>query len=139
MIKTSAMIFGAILLLLGILAMVPGTISFVYGIPHIFGIFAVDATQNAVHIASGVIGLLAASSERYAKWYLQVFGLVYTAIALAGFAQGDTVLGVFTVNMAVNLLHAAVAAGLLGCGFGFPAEDGTIRMNPPKPPIKPAM
>lgn len=139
MIKTGAMIFGAALLLLGILAMVPGTTSFVYGIPHVFGIFAVDATQNAIHIVSGVIGLLAASSERYAKWYLQIFGLVYAAIALAGLVQGDTVLGVFTVNMAVNLLHVAVAAGLLGCGFGLPSEDGTVRMNPPKPPIKPAM
>jgi hypothetical protein len=139
MIKIGAMACGAFLLLAGIVAFVPGAIVFVYGIPQVLGVFAVDATQNGIHIASGAIGLIAASSERYAKWYLQIFGLAYAAVAVVGLVQGDTVLGLFAVNLPTNLLHVALATALLGCGFGLPTENGFIHMNPPKPPIKPAM
>lgn len=134
MVKIGAGIFGAVLLILGVLGFVPGASIQLEGLPHLFGIFAHDATFNIVHIVTGAIGLLAASSDRYAKWYLQIFGIIYALIAVAGFLQGDTVIGLFTVNMAGNLLHFGLSIGLLLAGFTLPVS--TVMANKP---VKPAL
>lgn len=133
MVKIGAAIFGVIFLLLGILGFVPGASIQLEGLPHLFGWFAHDAIHNTVHIITGVIGLLAASSDRYAKWYLQLFGIIYLLIALAGFLQGDTVVGLFTVNMAGNVLHLGLGIGLLAAGFALPVSNGLTVVAPAKP------
>lgn len=126
MIKKVAFIFGVIFLLIGILGFIPGaTTANADGMHLLLGLFMVDGTHNVIHITSGVVALLAASSERYAKWYLQIFGLVYALVALIGFVQGDTVLGLFMVNPADNWLHTALALGLLGTGFGINSSTAT--------------
>ncbi|HET9412032.1 MAG TPA: DUF4383 domain-containing protein [Candidatus Saccharimonadales bacterium] len=126
MIKKIAFMFGVIFLLIGILGLIPGaTTTTADGMQLLLGLFMVDGTHNAIHIASGVAALLAASSERYAKWYLQIFGLVYALVALIGFVQGDSVLGLFAVNPADNWLHTILALGLLGAGFGINSSAPT--------------
>lgn len=135
MIKKIAFIFGVIFLLIGILGFIPGaTTTTADGMQLLLGLFMVDATHNVIHITSGVVALLAASSERYAKWYLQIFGLVYALVALIGFVQGDTVLGLFMVNPADNWLHTALALGLLGTGFGI--NSNTVTPTAPTSTLK---
>lgn len=133
MVKIGAGIFGIVFLGLGILGFVPDASIQLEGLPHLFGVFAHDAIFNIVHILTGVIGLLAASSDRYAKWYLQLFGIIYALIAAAGFLQNDTVVGLFTVNMAGNILHLALATGLLVAGFTLPVSTGQVVQSPVKP------
>jgi hypothetical protein len=49
--------------------------------------------------------------------YLLVFGGIFALIAIAGCIQGDSVLGIFPVNIADNWLHAVIAALALITGF----------------------
>lgn len=79
--------------------------------------FEVDTTHNIIHLASGLIGLFAASKgESAAKMYLILFGLVYAAVTVLGFMNYD-ILGLIHVNDADNYLHAAVSAVSLIAGF----------------------
>lgn len=136
MLKKFSLIFGIVFLLIGILGFVPGASSTdADGMQLLLGLFMVGTIHNTIHLASGVVALFAASSERYAKWYLQIFGIVYALVAIVGFVQGNTVLGLFSVNMADNLLHVALAVLLLGTGFGLSANPTMTA----KPPIRPAM
>jgi hypothetical protein len=120
MLKTLAKVFGAVFLLLGVLGFVPGATSD----GKLLGIFDVSALHNIIHLASGVAAFaLAASGEKGAKTYFQVFGIVYAVVTVVGFIQGDTVLGLIGVNMADNLLHLAITAVALYAGFGMKASE----------------
>ena len=119
MVKTLAMVFGAVFLLIGVLGFVPGVTSS----GKLLGLFDVSTLHNIIHIASGVAAFaLASSGPKAAKMYFQVFGLVYLVVTIVGFVQGDTVLGLFGVNVADNILHLAIAAVALYAGFGMKAE-----------------
>lgn len=110
--------FGSILFALGLLSFIPETgTADIDGSLLLFGVFSVDVIQNIIHLATGVIGLFAASSQRYARWFLQIFGTAYIFIALIGWLQGDSVLGLFGVNAAVNVLHAALGIVMVGLGL----------------------
>ncbi len=52
------------------------------------------------------------------RLYFKVFGVVYALVTVIGFAQGDTVLSLITVNVADNLLQVAIAVSALALGFG---------------------
>ena len=107
-VKLLTKVLGVVLLLAGIAGFFMGG--------NLFG-FEVDTMHNLVHIVSGVIGLAASGSYRNSRLFLIVFGVVYGAVALLGYATGG-VLGLFSVNMADNHLHAVIAAACLLTGFG---------------------
>lgn len=84
----------------------------------VLGVFEVDAVHNWVHLLTGVIGLVMAfMGEGNAKMFAKVFGVVYALVTIVGFVQGDSVLGIFAVNMADNVLHLVLAVVLLWAGF----------------------
>ncbi len=102
--------------ILGIVLLLVGVAGFVTGSPLI--IFEVNTVHNVVHLLSGVVGLWAASSgHAYSRMYLIIFGLVYGLVTVLGFTTG-AVLSLFTVNMADNYLHLAIAAVCLVVGLG---------------------
>ena len=86
----------------------------------VFGLLAVNAWHNIVHILTGVLGLVAAGYA--ARTYALALGLVYLVVAFLGFidfASGDlsdTILQVIPVNTEDNLLHLAL--GVLGLAAG---------------------
>ncbi len=81
--------------------------------------FEVNMTHNIVHLASGLVGLFAfMSSQSASRTFLIVFGLVYAAVTVIGFAMGGDILGFFHANDADNFLHLAIAAVCLIVGFG---------------------
>ena len=116
--KNLSLLFGAVFLLIGILGFVPGVTN---DQNLLLGIFQVGPLQNLIHILSGVAALVAATSEAYGKLYFKIFGVVYTIVAIVGIVQGDTVLGLFAVNAAENILHVVLAVVFLAVGFGLPA------------------
>lgn len=116
--KNLSLFFGAVFLLVGVLGFVPGITT---EDDLLLGIFKVGALQNLIHILGGIAAIVASKTEDYAKLYFKVFGVVYTVVALAGIVQGDTVLGLFAVNAAENILHVALAVAFLAIGFGMPA------------------
>ena len=82
----------------------------------LFGYFEVDTMHNLIHIATGVIAIMAATSHRLSRLFFIYFGLIYAAAAILGFwRHGD--LFVMHVNMADNCLHAGVAVVALLIGF----------------------
>jgi hypothetical protein len=102
---------------LGIVLVAVGALGF-FNDP-LLGIFEVDPIHNIVHLLSGIVGIAAvATSEKFAKLYLIVFGIIYGVVTVVGFVNAGDILGLFTVNMADNYLHAAIALVALATGFG---------------------
>ena len=108
-----------IALVIGIAFVAVGALGFVPAVTPdglLFKLFEVDKIHNSVHLVTGFIALIAASREAYAKIYFQVFGVVYAAVAVAGFARtGD--LWWMHVNHADNFLHLGIAVVALYFGF----------------------
>src|ERR687886_1237514 len=89
-----ALIFGAVLVVAGIIGFFyssdfgsPGDVD------DVFGILSVNGWHNVVHLATGVLGLLAAGYA--ARTYALGLGLVYLVVAIWGFiiGSGDSILG----------------------------------------------
>jgi hypothetical protein len=86
----------------------------------VFGLLAVNAWHNIVHILTGLLGLLAAGYA--ARTYALGLGLVYLVVALFGFIElgsgdlNDTILQFIPVNTEDNILHLAL--GVLGLAAG---------------------
>jgi|SRR6185503_4627369 len=107
--------FGVILTLVGVLGFIPGVTN---DDGKLLGIFAVDTLHNVIHLASGILGIFAARmGASQAAMFAKIFGLVYALVTIVGFVQGDTVVGLFGVNMADNVLHLLVAVIFLYAGF----------------------
>src|SRR6266540_3572984 len=81
-----AVFAGIIFICTGVAGFLP---SFMQG-NFLFGLFEVDTMHNMVHIVSGVIAIMAATSYRYTRLYFQVFGVIYGLVAVLGFIlKGD--------------------------------------------------
>ena len=115
MVKTMAVLFGVVFLLVGILGFVPA----VTKDQMLLGIFHVNAAHNVVHLLSGAVALFCGmSSVSASRMYFRIFGVVYAAVAVMGFMMGDTLLlGLISNNTAVTWLHVAIAAVSLLLGF----------------------
>lgn len=119
-----ARIFGIVLTLVGILGLVITTDQDT--VDQLLG-FDVNLTHNLVHLATGVLGLVAGFSMlMYARTYAIVLGVVYTALGIWGLTAGDGFdpFGLFgNIDMADNVLHLAI--GVLGLGaFAASRETG---------------
>ena len=103
--------------ILGVVLVIVGLLGFFMSSP-LLGYFEVDTLHNLIHLASGAIALVVGGNHAMARMFLIIFGLVYGLVAIVGFVQGTTVLGLFVVNGSDNLLHAAIAVVCLWVGFG---------------------
>lgn len=106
--------------IVGALLVIAGIVGFFYSasfgapgeVEEVFGLFAVNAWENVLHILTGAIGLFVAGYA--ARQYALALGALYLVAALWGFAigSGDSILGFLPVDTADNLLHAVL--GVLG-------------------------
>jgi hypothetical protein len=113
--KTIAIVFGIVLVAAGLLGFVPA----LNPGGKMLGIFDVNAAHNVVHLATGVIALVAGfASDKASKIFFQVFGIVYAAVAALGFYYGEALLlGVVSNNVADTWLHVVIAVIALYLGF----------------------
>ena len=120
MLKTIAIIFGVIMLVIGLLGFVPQAVEN----GKLLGIFAVNAMHNIVHILTGLVSIWCGfQSIQLSRIFFQIFGLVYAVVALLGFFYMDhPILGIMANNLADVFLHVAIAAGSIYLGFFFPAD-----------------
>jgi Domain of unknown function (DUF4383) len=108
--------------LVGGVLVVAGIVGFFYSasfgapgnVDDVFGILAVNAWHNLVHVLTGAIGLLVAGYA--ARQYALCLGVIYVAIAIWGFiiGSGDSILGFLPVNTGDDFLHLIL--GMLGVG-----------------------
>jgi hypothetical protein len=110
--------------LVGATLVVAGLIGFTYStsfgqpgdVDAVLGILDVNAWHNLVHIATGVLGLVAFGYA--ARQYALGLGIVYVAVAIWGFVigSGESILGIIPVNTEDNFLHLLL--GLTGIAAG---------------------
>ena len=121
MLKTMAMVFGVVLLVVGALGFVPGVTN---SDGLLFGIFHVNTLHNIIHLVSGAAALYAGmTSFSASKMYFQIFGVIYLLVAILGFFYNDAdILGVLANNMADIWLHVVIAVVALYLGFATKEE-----------------
>jgi arginine exporter protein ArgO len=116
---------GAVFLLVGILGFIPGitthydTMSFAGhdSMAKLLGIFDVSILHNLVHLAFGVVGLIAARSWSAARTYLIAGGIVYLVLFIYGLVVDKTSSANFVpVNTADNWLHLILSVGMIALG-----------------------
>ena len=120
MVKGAAILFGIVFLAVGILGFVPGvTTTGADGMPMLLGIFMVNAAHSMVHIASGVLFLIAGmAGAGPARLWFRIFGIVYALVAVLGFmTPNGMLLGLISNNMADTWLHVVLAVAMLFLGF----------------------
>jgi hypothetical protein len=91
----------------------------------VFGIFDVNGWHNVLHILTGVLGLLAFSAGAHAaRTYAMAVGIVYLAVAAAGFmvGSGDSILSIVPVNTEDNILHLLLGVAGVGAALATPVE-----------------
>src|SRR5437016_4231874 len=120
MTKTFGLLFGVVFLAVGILGFVPG----ITKDDMLLGIFMVNKVHSIVHIASGVVFLLAGmAGAGAARLWFQIFGAVYALVAILGFVNPNgMLLGMISNNPADTWLHVVLAAAMLLIGFGTPKQ-----------------
>jgi hypothetical protein len=117
MLQKAARWFGMGFIILGIAGWLPGITTSHTDARLLFGIFAANWVLHIVYILSGAAGIYAGRSEESALLYFRVIGIVYAAVAVIGFIQGESVLGILAVNFAANLLHLLIALPGLFLGY----------------------
>jgi hypothetical protein len=107
--------FGLAFVLGGVLGFVPGVVND----GMYFGIFMVNPMHNILHIASGVLFLLASiAGAGLARLWFRIFGTVYAVIAAAGFVVGDgMIFGLISNNLYDAWGHAGLALTMLLIGL----------------------
>jgi hypothetical protein len=123
MLKTAAILFGIVFLLVGVLGFVPGITTTGQ---MLLGIFHVNAVHNIVHLLSGAVALITGlTSTAAARMYFRVFGIVYALVAILGFFIGNgLLLGLISNNMADTWLHVLIA--LVALALGFVVQDTSL-------------
>lgn len=131
MIRTFALVFGIIYLLVGILGFVPGinqhsadlhpiSVEMAHG--RLFGLFPVNAMHNLVHILIGLWGILASRSIGGARLYAQALALIYGLLAILGLIPAtDELFGLAPIYSHDIWLHAGSA--IIAAYFGFVARN----------------
>jgi uncharacterized protein DUF4383 len=114
--RTPAQLYA---LLVGGTLVIAGIIGFFYSsafgspgnVDSVLGILDVNGWHNVVHILSGVAGLALMGTAAGARTYAIGLAVVYTIVAIWGFAIGDgeSILGFIPVNTEDNVLHALIA------------------------------
>lgn len=124
-VQLTAMIFGVVFLLVGILGFVPGitthydqlTFAGPMSGAMLLGLFAVSVLHNIVHLIFGVAGLALARTASGARNYLVVGGVVYAVIWIYGLVTDPMSSANFVpLNTADNWLHLVLAVAMVGLG-----------------------
>ena len=121
MVKTAAILFGLVFLVVGILGFVPA----ITKDEMLLGIFHVNFAHNIVHLASGAVFLLCGmAGAGPSRMFFRIFGIVYALVAALGFYNGDQpIFGLISNNMPVVWLHVVLALVMLFLGFGTSGGD----------------
>ena len=125
MVKTAAIIFGLVFLLIGILGFVQACTPTVNGMPMLLGTFHVNFAHNIVHLASGAVFLLCGlAGAGPSRMFFRIFGIVYALVAALGFYYGnEPILGIVSNNTPDTWLHVVLAVVMLYLGFGTSGGD----------------
>jgi uncharacterized protein DUF4383 len=125
MVKSAAILFGVVFLLIGILGYVPAATP---ANGMLLGIFHVNTPHNIVHLASGVVFLLCGiAGAGPSQTFFKIFGIIYGLVAILGFYYGDNaLLGIVANNTADTWLLVVLAVVMLFLGFGASGSKAAV-------------
>jgi hypothetical protein len=95
---------------------------------RVFGLFHLDIYKDALHVASGIWALFAATSRRAAVFFLRVFGTLYFLDGVMGTFTGSGYLdlsilidGIRNVPAMIKVLSSVphLVLGAIGIAVGF--------------------
>jgi len=112
--KIFAMVFGAVLVLLGLVGFVS---------KPILGLFGVNLAQNVLHLVGGALGLWLASKGS-GKAFNQWLGYIALVVGILGFVPvvKDLLASIFAINTAISVLHVAVGVVSLAVAYAVKGE-----------------
>jgi Domain of unknown function (DUF4383) len=125
-IQIAALVVGAAFVLVGILGFIPGITTNVGDMKfaghespsELLGLFQVSILHNIVHLAIGIIGLVAASTWEGSRVYLVGGGALYLALAVYGWIIDRASDANFVpMNPADNVLHVLLGAAMIVLGL----------------------
>jgi hypothetical protein len=142
-VQTAALVVGVVFLLVGIAGFIPGLTTHLdmltwaghHSGSQLFGVFAVSVLHNLVHLAFGVVGILAARHFRHSRAYLIGGGAIYAVLWLYGLViDRDAAANFVPLNDADNWLHLGLAVGMIALGAllgRYAIHTGTGAMGTP--------
>jgi len=119
-------VLGIAFLLVGIAGFIPGITQNLNDIKfaghdsdaQLLGVFKVSVLHNLVHLAYGVVGLIAARRYKASRTYLIVGGIVYLALLVYGLiVDYQSSANFVPLNDADNWLHLGLGAGMIILGL----------------------
>lgn len=126
--KSFALVYGLVFLLVGVLGFVPGLLTAPHGTHevavtgfygHLLGLFPVNWLHNLVHLAFGAWGIAAARSWVAARVYARSVAVIYLVLALMGLIPGlNTLFGLVPLYGFDVWLHLALAGVAAWFGWG---------------------
>ena len=136
LLRTAALVVGAVFLLVGVLGFVPGITSG-YGdmglAGHhsgalLLGVFQVSVLHNVVHLLFGIAGIAFSRTAAGARTYLIGGGAVYLVLWIYGLVvdQGSQA-NFVPLNTADNWLHLVLGVAMIALGLAAPPRRTTRR------------
>jgi hypothetical protein len=125
LLRTAALLVGAVFLLVGLLGFIPGITSDygdMSGAGHnsgadLLGIFQVSILHNIVHLLFGVAGVLLSRTNENSRNYLIGGGVIYLVLWIYGLViDKDSSANFVPVNSADDWLHFVLGVGMIGLG-----------------------
>ena len=125
-IQIAALLVGAAFVIVGIAGFIPGITTNVGDMKfaghespsELLGLFQVSILHNIVHLALGIIGLVAAATWEGSRLYLLGGGAIYLALAVYGWVVDRGSDGNFVpMNAADNVLHVLLGAVMILLGL----------------------
>ena len=130
--QLASLIVGAVFLLVGILGFIPG-ITTNYGDmkfagheseAELLGIFQVSILHNIVHLAFGVLGILASRSWDLSRNFLIGGGAIYLVLWIYGLLiDKESGANFVPLNTADNWLHFLLGVGMIGAGVALSRRE----------------
>lgn len=142
LLRTAALLVGAVFLLVGVLGFVPGITSHFGDMSaagngsdaKLLGIFQVSVLHNVVHLLFGVAGVLMSRTNENARTYLIGGGVVYLVLWIYGLVIDKSSDANFVpLNSADDWLHFVLGVGMIGLGVALSRNLRSHRACPTTP------
>jgi hypothetical protein len=139
MVRTFALVFGIIYLVVGILGFVPGLVQPAHHGPALaveanhgmlLGLFPINLLHNLVHLVIGICGIVASRALPAARWYSRGLAGFYGLLAILGLLPAtNTLFGLVPIYGHDVWLHALSA--VVAAYFGFLAAADPVSASTP--------
>lgn len=135
-IQKAALAVGVVFLLVGVLGFIPGITSNFDQLQFagsgsealLLGIFQVSILHNIVHLLFGIAGIAMAKTATGAYNYLLWGGVIYAVLFIYGLIiPADSPANFVPLNVADDILHLALAIGMIGLALALRDRHRTVR------------